>query len=332
MSDYLNMVSKKPQDTASVENPAQSTTMEYTDQEAADNIVASLLSKCHSSSFRKLFRRNDSSGSAHTASPDWQELLTSPFMDDSPSNESPFDAILETPMQTAEWDFLTSPVVADNWDPDSVHPGLDLVSNPSNYDAFENSGMVLNPLSVTQKTSTSLGIGFDVLYTISPSSPALASFSPQIDGSTTSSTRSKTRPTGTRKNITAESLVPLDAPTQPRTYVAPSTTSRKELPMVFARKRARHVAFDDEEDELEAEADPLAIPPTASEADAIAAKRRQNTLAARRSRKRKLEYQRQLEEELERQRMATTTWQKRALLCQAKLIDMGVSVTFNDEA
>lgn len=69
-------------------------------------------------------------------------------------------------------------------------------------------------------------------------SPALDK-SPQIDDSPNpyQITRMKRRnPTGTRKNITPDTLIPLDASTQTRSYVTPSTTSRKELPAVFARE------------------------------------------------------------------------------------------------
>ncbi|TDL22136.1 hypothetical protein BD410DRAFT_681609, partial [Rickenella mellea] len=142
--------------------------------------------------------------------------------------------------------------------------------------------------------------------------------------------RSRSKPTGTRKNISPETLVPLEAPTQPRSYVTPSTTSRKEIPAVFARKRARSMAFD-EEDELADEADPLALPPTATEAEAIAAKRRQNTLAARRSRKRKLEYQQQLEDALDKEKLEKEMWKSRALACRDTLQSYGVSVPFHDD-
>ena len=102
--------------------------------------------------------------------------------------------------------------------------------------------------------------------------------------------------------------------------------------MVFARKRARGTAFGDDEDELEAEATSLTGPPTANEADAIAAKRRQNTLAARRSRKRKLEHQRYLEESIDQIKAEKELWQRRAIMCQGQLASMGVSVTWTDES
>ncbi|KAI0304321.1 hypothetical protein B0F90DRAFT_1604936, partial [Multifurca ochricompacta] len=113
-------------------------------------------------------------------------------------------------------------------------------------------------------------------------------------------------PTGTRKNVTPESLVPFDAPIQPRKYRMPSTTSRKELPVTFSRKRTRAAATGEDEEEEAS--------PTLSEEDAIKSKRLQNTLAARRSRKRKLEYQRELEDAIESERSEKEMWRARALV------------------
>ncbi|KAJ3879608.1 hypothetical protein F5051DRAFT_402347 [Lentinula edodes] len=114
--------------------------------------------------------------------------------------------------------------------------------------------------------------------------------------------------TGTRKNVTPESLVPVDAPIQARKYATPSATSRKEIPAAFLksqkRKRSRIQAFGDDEiqnpsvggslfpeDDAAEEQPPL----NATEKELIEWKRRQNTLAARKSRKRKLEHQQFLE-------------------------------------
>ncbi|KAI0051442.1 hypothetical protein FA95DRAFT_1485382 [Auriscalpium vulgare] len=156
---------------------------------------------------------------------------------------------------------------------------------------------------------------FGDLYTMSPGTPALDPSS--LSSPHPSSSRRRSVPTGTRKNVTPETLVPLDAPIQSRKYVLPSQTSRKELPATFARKRARSQAFG-EEDEVEQ--------PTMSEEDAIKTKRLQNTLAARRSRKRKLEYQRELEETLEEERKEKEMWKARALILEALLRDKGHDV------
>ncbi|KAJ3811138.1 hypothetical protein F5876DRAFT_65044 [Lentinula aff. lateritia] len=114
--------------------------------------------------------------------------------------------------------------------------------------------------------------------------------------------------TGTRKNVTPESLVPVDAPIQARKYATPSATSRKEIPAAFLksqkRKRSRVQAFGDEETQTspiggslppEDDAAEEQPPLNATEKELIEWKRRQNTLAARKSRKRKLEHQQFLE-------------------------------------
>ena len=66
-----------------------------------------------------------------------------------------------------------------------------------------------------------------------------------------------------------DALIPLDAPVQPRNYLTPSATSRKEAP----RKRSQTEALGDDDDANK----------DAGELDSIAAKRSQNTLARPRS-------------------------------------------------
>ena len=161
----------------------------------------------------------------------------------------------------------------------------------------------------------------DDMYKISPETPLIDDPSIQpslhIDDSSTFPTRRKSAPTGTRKNVTPETLVPYNAPIQSRKYRTPSATSRKELPATFARKRARTSAPGEEEPSVE---------PTGSEEDAIKVKRLQNTLAARRSRKRKLEYQRELEDAIEAERKDKEMWRSHALVLEALLRDKGHEV------
>ena len=132
----------------------------------------------------------------------------------------------------------------------------------------------------------------DDLYKMSPGTPALDTPYPFPFYFERPSTR-KAVPTGTRKNVTPESLVPYDAPIQPRKYRTRSVTSRKELPVTFSRKRARTQGPEEEEE---------GPGPSVSNEDAIKLKRLRNTLAARRSRKRKLDYQRKLKEAIEAER------------------------------
>lgn len=138
----------------------------------------------------------------------------------------------------------------------------------------------------------------------SPSAVSPAPASTKL-GKVTAASRRKSTATGTRKNITPDLLVPVDAPIQGRNYATPSATSRKEVPAAFLksqkRKRSRTQAFGDEESLAPESSPPLEAdmeeqpPLNATEKEIIEWKRRQNTLAARKSRKRKLEHQQFLE-------------------------------------
>ncbi|KAF7329771.1 hypothetical protein MKEN_00240400 [Mycena kentingensis (nom. inval.)] len=117
--------------------------------------------------------------------------------------------------------------------------------------------------------------------------------------------------------------LPMDAPTAMRTYATPSLTSRKDIPAFFAARRpgpGSH-SSDGEEDELTEE------PPAANATDQekIEYKRRQNTLAARRSRKRKLMHQQALEEAVERLTREKEIWRTRALMLSNLLRSHGIT-------
>ena len=274
--------------------------------------------------------------SAHrfdTASPefrmasDFSEFLTSPMED------SPFEDFLTTPaLGTSDMsvDMLTSPAIFD----------ADAFPDAGDGVLFGIDGFGLGPVEPSRKPlsaappASSLppasSINFDDMYRMpSPTTPSLdpASLHPSPRNnsiaapSTPGRRRPKALPTGTRKNITPDALVDVDAPIQKRTYVTPSVTSRKEVPAAWLKKkRARSQAFG-EEDELEEDVN---IGP--NDIDAIEAKRRQNTLAARRSRKRKLEYQRELEASVEREKEEKEMWRQRAMLFKALLESHGHEV------
>jgi len=252
---------------------------------------------------------------------DFHDYLTSPM-------ESPWDDFLTTPVVGSTdvgSDMFTSPAIADaddfdSFDGPSLFGGsLGLMGGPPKADAPPPKPMPL-PAAAS----------FDGLYTMpSPTTPALdpASLhpSPRVpplteSPSTSAQPRRRNGPTGTRKNLTPESLVPIDAPIQDRKYVTPSSTSRKEVPAVFARKRARSQAFGEDDDDIRVED----LPP--HDLDAIEAKRRQNTLAARRSRKRKLEYQRELELAIEQERTEKEMYKARAAMFEALLRSHGHEV------
>jgi hypothetical protein len=171
------------------------------------------------------------------------------------------------------------------------------------------------------------------LIVMTPTSPHLDSFDPSqlsapqptiISSAVAKAPASRRKVTATdiRKGITPETLLDESAPTQSRKYATPSATSRKEVPAVFARKRARSTAFGDEEDQL----DDYVLPPNPTEMDLIEQKRRQNTVAARRSPKRKLEHPQLLESSLEKVRQEKERWRERAYMLSRMLVGHSLPV------
>jgi len=218
------------------------------------------------------------------------EFLTSPM-------ESPFDDFLSTPgLRNDDFADFTSPLIADDDDFGAVFHNTPL---------FEDVGL-FEPSSSDKRASA---VNLDAMYTVSPSTPSLDAspfFNPP------SHRLSSVLPPGTRKNLTPGSLIPLDAPVQSRNYLSPSATSRREP----QRKRSRSDAFGDDD---EADKD-------MGELDAVAAKRLQNTLAARRSRRRKLEHQLEMETNLEREKQLKEQWRSRAMTLEALLLSHGIPV------
>jgi hypothetical protein len=248
--------------------------------------------------------------------------MTSPLM---PGLDDDFGV---SPSETPYSDFLTTPLFAD--DAMLTSPSTEYLDMPlfGGIPEYEKQDELTVPIKARSSTV------FDQLYTISPETPALESFDPSLDPSSltyadhkTSATSSssinaarRSRATGIRKGVTPDTLLDEAAPTQPRKYTTPSATSRKELPAVFARKRSRSTAFGDEEDQL---GDDL-LPPNPTEKDLIEAKRRQNTVAARRSRKRKLEQFQRMEMSRNEQRQLKEQWQERANVLLSLVRGLGV--------
>ncbi|CAK5265650.1 unnamed protein product [Mycena citricolor] len=117
-------------------------------------------------------------------------------------------------------------------------------------------------------------------------------------------------------------MVPIsDAPTAPRNYVTPSSTSRKDIPSFFANRRPTSQPSDEEEDELADEV----LPANATDQERIEYKRRQNTLAARRSRKRKMLHQQHLQDAVERLTREKEIWRTRALTLSNLLRNHGIT-------
>ncbi|KAF8956465.1 hypothetical protein BDZ97DRAFT_1637210, partial [Flammula alnicola] len=116
-----------------------------------------------------------------------------------------------------------------------------------------------------------------------------------------------------------DSFIPDDAPTQDRRYLTPSATSKKHVPFYFASRRQAE-ALSDEEDELAEEP----LHPNATDQEKIAYKRRQNTLAARRSRRRRLAQFQKLEEDVARLNREKDIWKERALMMERMLSTHGL--------
>jgi hypothetical protein len=234
------------------------------------------------------------------------QYLTSPF-------DSPYDEFLETPVfDSADMgDALTSPLLPDYGDTFG-HLGL-----------F--SGMAIDP-KATEPPSTLPDLNLDELYAMPNESP----ITPNLDagGSLYASPRRPSKQLPIRRGVSsrkAETLIALDAPTQPRKYITPSSTSRKDVPAAFARKRARSEAFGDDEDQLATDDSATqAGTPTPTEAELIEAKRRQNTLAARKSRQRKMEYMKELEVSVQLLTQERDMWKSRALTSEAMLQHHGL--------
>lgn len=306
VSNYLNMLSQKPGDNDASDVHVEDTapvTASPSDVEVIKTLMDVFGSESFSPATDAWLTQHPAATPELTMSNDLNEYLTSPMID------SPLDdELLTTPAFGSadnNADILTSPLLDDfGGDPYGELPSL-----------FDDFGAHY-PQSKTSESHNLLPPNFDYMYQISPETPMFDTpISSPLDSPAYRPPQRKSNVNGTRKNITPESLVPIDAPTQQRKYLTPSATSRKAVPAVFARKRARTAAFGDEEDELE----DVQITPSMSEQEQIEAKRRQNTIAARRSRKRKLEYQRELEEVVERYKRENEIWKARAMTCQALL-------------
>ncbi|KAG8214354.1 hypothetical protein J3R82DRAFT_9325 [Butyriboletus roseoflavus] len=314
-SNYLNMLSQKPGDgSANVVSSEDTAPVAAATNVTDVEVIRSLMDVLNGSlCLATCFIQSDSPCCAATPelqmSNDLNEYLTSPLID------SPLDDdLLTTPAIGSDMhmDVMTSPLMGDfGNDPISEYPSLFSDFNDTMDQGSKSSQN--EPFVVPHQPN------FDRMYRLeSPITPFIDSPSASPFNRKTAplpSAKRKVTATGTRRNLTPESLVPIDAPTQMRKYLTPSTTSRKELPATWRRKRLRTAGPGDEEDQLVEEG----LSPTMSEQEQIEAKRRQNTVAARRSRKRKLEYQRELEESLEQYKREGEMWKQRAMTCQALL-------------
>lgn len=329
-NNYLNMLAQKPDNTVPAKDTMNNKELEAL-QSVADTLLASPEFQDVNSFLTSPFEASSHEfGTSPLIDTPYENFGTSPLLDTplfdefntSPIDDSPFISDLNTPvLQDGDLDmylFQGMPLIAD--------------AGAGMYESVQDP-------APAEKALVAGSIDMDNLLKLSPQTPAVDSVYPSpamtandafpAPQARASSTKASTRkPTGTRRNITPASLVPIDAPTQARRYVTPSATSRKEVPAVFARKRTREQAqLDDvEPDELEP------LPPNATEKQQIEWKRRQNTLAARKSRKRKLEYQQGLEAEIAELRMDREKWKTRAEVLRGMLTRQGVAMDSWPEA
>ncbi|KAL1742628.1 hypothetical protein HDZ31DRAFT_42822 [Schizophyllum fasciatum] len=211
-----------------------------------------------------------------------------PQLGASPGEDTPFNDFLNTPVIPENQDFgvgfdPSAPLFGgmEPWVDQSSSSGPTKESDRESLAYFEQLFSPPVQVSDTFAPPTQHSPSTSAQLATPNTSPAL------LDSSSFAPPMLRPAPTGTRPGVTPDKLLGPDAPTQPRKYIAPSSTSRKEAPAAFNRgsKRSRAAAFQDDDEELPP------LPANATDAEQVEYKRRQNTLAARKSRRRKLEHQ-----------------------------------------
>lgn len=274
------------------------------------------------------------------ASPPSQwEYLTSPVAFGTPAqdfesspDETPFNDFLNTPLLEAGDDFFASPTFNSDlplFATDEPYYTDALVSvktksaelPPELPDSLISMPPIPDTDTIDPNSLYSPPLAASPTSFLAPAQPTSASSSTVTttfaSAFAPATRRTRANATGTRKNLNPDKLIPLDAPTQPRRYITPSATSKKDVPAVFQRKRQRS-EMEDEQDELEP------LPPNATEREQIEYKRRQNTLAARKSRKRKLMYQQDLETSKAGLMEEVTRWRTRCDVLSKMLESHGI--------
>ncbi|KAJ8079808.1 hypothetical protein PM082_016630 [Marasmius tenuissimus] len=270
------------------------------------------------------------------ASPVFSDFLgddfTSPLMSNQTSPVSPvFDEFNTSPgMDSPLGDFLNTPVMdavdqvgvedADaQWAPlfDDAALGV--------YEPLEQQKAVEAPVASTSGTvspPTTISPS-DMSPTVSPPnmtmSPSASTTPARMETRSSSHGQSRTQPkpqlqrryvpNGTRKGVTPDTLIPIDAPIQSRYRTASSSSSSKR------RKTESGAVPTGTEPDVEAQDDD----DEGNEERKRAAKRERNTLAARTSRKRKLEHQLQLQDANDKLAVEVQQWKTRAEVMEGML-------------
>ncbi|KAJ3986957.1 hypothetical protein F5890DRAFT_1500810 [Lentinula detonsa] len=359
---YLNMLSSTPSENPTLATVTESSSARLSHPATSTTVPTTIGSQTNDSSLQPILDLIEASPEFKMAN----SFLTSPYtpyMDDfdsTPVDDSPFVADLNTPIMDHIDNIEYGVVDSSSWmNDDAVSP----LFNEANLLYYAQPPAQPENKKQTQQQPSAEGLLHnDKLYTFSPSSPFLDSLvspptrlvrspvihptstlysSPRVpttasfkpSPAVTSRSRSKSRgpslsATGTRRDITPASMVSLDAPTQNRNYILPSSTSRKVNP-VHAQKRSHSKAFGDQElDELIGETPPG---PNATEIEHIEWKRRQNTIAARKTRRRKLEYLQHVEVENTELREDRDRWKVRYGVLEGVLKANGMVVPVWDD-
>ncbi|KAL1677810.1 hypothetical protein EV122DRAFT_265382 [Schizophyllum commune] len=259
-----------------------------------------------------------------------QYLTASPTSMTGSPDDTPLNEFLSTPL----FDDIHDPIIGGIdanmplFGGSEVYTG-DVLPSDDKMDAFPMGGLyTLSPSASPVDTIDPFATDFGANDAATPAPETPASNSGRrSSGRPSKSGGRRAQATGTRRNISVNQLVPLDAPTQTRNYLTDSATSRKEVPAVFAKKkRARSQAFPEEEEGA------VDLSLSMTEREQIEAKRRQNTLAARKSRKRKLEHTQQLEASVQFLTEQLELWKGRATMLQGVCRDHGLPCpTFEDQ-
>ena len=344
-SNYLSMLSRNPSDNTTMTEPVAPLRTSVSPEELTAPVIPDTKDVDVAKSLPAMLGTESSHDFCMTVSHHYMESLAAPesdvremvtpsLVDDyspwSPDVMNPFlstpqDSTMDTPLfhYLDDSQMLTGPDYEPLFLP--MFPEWEEVQEPIDAEAPKSSVPALDPSSLIVMTPTS-----PLLDSFDPSQLSTAPAPCHSFGiAKATAPRRKVTATGIRKGVTPETLLDESAPTQSRNYITPSATSRKEVPAVFARKRARSTAFGDEEDQL----DDYVLPPNPTEKDLIEQKRRQNTVAARRSRKRKLEHLQLLETSLEKERQEKEQWRERAMMLSSILSGLNQPVpdfTAND--
>ncbi|KAM0754063.1 hypothetical protein T439DRAFT_322949 [Meredithblackwellia eburnea MCA 4105] len=235
---------------------------------------------------------SSSSSSSSNFSPEVATTFSAPSTQSIGSPLGLFDGSNGSCSTDALSQFLVSPMFSDvdgslplEFPP--LFPDADLAATIAQLTASTTAPIPPIPLSMTSNSS-------------SPVVPSTAPVSKTVQATSKPSSSTRTpKPKQPLSRIgSTPTVLPLDAPIQPREYLLPSATSRKRKTTAAEREIAKRLAaVAGEESSSSSSSDtPVAVDIPQDLVDAVEKKRLQNTLAARKSRAKKQEKMGELEE------------------------------------